>query len=78
MQYTIRDAPPAVDAAIRRRARAPGASLNHVPNDALAEGASIGRDRLRRGLSGIAGAWRRDRTAEEALAAMHATSTSTM
>jgi predicted nucleic acid-binding protein len=50
MQYTIRDVPPAVDAAIRRRARTAGASLNRVVNDALAEGAGVGRERVLRRL----------------------------
>jgi hypothetical protein len=69
MQYTIRDVPPAVDAAIRRRAKATGASLNQVAKDALAEGAGVGGERPRRDLSDIAGTWRRDRAVEAALAA---------
>jgi hypothetical protein len=68
MQYTIRDVAPAVDAALRRRARATGASLNRVANDALAEGAGAGRERRRRDLSDIAGTWKRDRAIEAALA----------
>jgi hypothetical protein len=72
MQYTIRDVPPSVDAAIRRRARATGASLNRVANDALAEGAGVGRERPRRDLGDIAGTWRRDRAVEAALAAQDA------
>ncbi len=68
MQYTIRDIPPAVDAALRRRARATGASLNRVANDALAEGAGVACERRRRDLSDIAGTWRRDRATDTALA----------
>jgi hypothetical protein len=67
MQYTIRDISPAVDAALRRRARATGVSLNRVANDALAEGSGVGRDRRRRDLSGIARTWRHDRAIEAAL-----------
>jgi len=69
MQYTIRDVPPAVDAAVRRRARAAGTSLNRAANDALAEGAGVGVQRRRRDLSDIAGTWKRDRAVEAALAA---------
>jgi hypothetical protein len=69
MQYTIRDVPPAVDAAVRRRARATGTSLNRAANDALADGAGVGVARRRRDLSDIAGTWKRDRAVEAALAA---------
>ena len=69
MQYTIRGVPPEVDAAIRRRARAAGTSLNQAANDALADGAGIGRVRPRRDLRDIAGSWKRDRATEKALAA---------
>lgn len=69
MQYTIRNVPAAVDAAIRRRARAAGASLNQAANDALAEGAGVGSERQRRDLSDVAGTWKPDRAIESALAA---------
>ncbi len=69
MQYTIRGVSPAVDAAIRRRAKATGASLNQVANEALAEGAGVGQERRRRDLSDVAGTWKRDRAIEAALAA---------
>lgn len=69
MQYTIRDVPPAVDAAIRRRAKASGTSLNRAANEALAEGAGIGIERRRRELGDIAGTWKPDRAVEAALAA---------
>jgi hypothetical protein len=69
MQYTIRGISPAVDAAIRRRARESGASLNQVANEALAEGVGVARDRPRRDLRDVAGTWRRDRAVEAALAA---------
>ncbi len=69
MQYTIRGVPPEVDVAIRRRAREAGTSLNQAVNDALAEGAGVGRIRPRRDLGDIAGSWKRDRATEEALAA---------
>lgn len=69
MQYTIRNVPAAVDAAIRRRARTTGASLNQAANEALAEGAGIGREWHRRDVSDIAGTWKPDRAFEAALAA---------
>ena len=69
MQYTIRDVPSAVDAAIRRRARVTGTSLNRAANEALAEGAGVGSDRRRRDLGDIAGTWKPERAVEAALAA---------
>jgi plasmid stability protein len=70
MQYTIRNVPAAVDAAIRRRASTTGASLNQAANDALAEGVGVvGCERQRRDLSDIAGSWKPDRAIESALAA---------
>ena len=72
MQYTIRGVPPEVDAAIRRRARESGTSLNRAANGALAEGAGVYAARPRRDLRDIAGSWKRDRATEEALAAQDA------
>ena len=61
MQYTLRKIPRAVDAALRRRARAEGRSLNAVAVDALSAGAGLAGEREpRRDLSGIAGTWRED------------------
>ena len=70
MQYTIRRIPKAVDAAIRRRAKQEGKSLNEVAVKALADGLGVSEQRRpRRDLTGIAGSWRDDRATEEALAA---------
>jgi hypothetical protein len=41
-QYTLRDVPPHVDRALRRRARETGRSLNRVAVEALAAGAGEG------------------------------------
>ena len=69
MQYTIRGIPPAVDAALRQRARAAGKSLNEAAVDALADGAGMaGTPRRRRDLGDIAGSWRADKALESALA----------
>ena len=70
MQYTLRDIPPAVDAAVRERARVQGKSLNEVAVEALAAGVGLGdRDLVRRDLADIAGSWKRDAAVEAALAA---------
>jgi len=70
MQYTIRGIPPAVDSALRARARAAGKSLNEAAVDALAEGSGMaGAPRKRRDLRDIAGTWKPDKAVESALAA---------
>jgi hypothetical protein len=70
MQYTIRGVPPAIDNALRARARAAGKSLNEAAVDALAEGAGVGivTARKRRDLADIAGTWKADKALESALA----------
>lgn len=56
MQYTIRNIPPSVDAALRQRARTRSQSLNAVVLDALiAEAGLLGVKRRSRSLDGIAG-----------------------
>ena len=73
MQYTIRKVPQGIDAALRRRAREQGKSLNEVTIEALARGAGIGENRGRqRDLSDIVGTWRNDRAFDRALAAQDA------
>jgi len=70
MQYTIRNVPNALDAALRRRAQEQGKSLNEVAIDALARGAGFSGERDRqRNLGDIAGTWRNDRAFDRALAA---------
>jgi plasmid stability protein len=70
MQYTIRKVPNSLDAALRRRAREQGKSLNEVAIEALARGAGVSGERSRqRDLRDIAGTWRRDRAFDRALAA---------
>ncbi len=72
MQYTIRGVPPAVDAALRQRARAAGKSLNEVAIEALAEGAGVTGDRKkRRDLRDIAGGRRIEKCVLTALADQH-------
>jgi antitoxin FitA-like protein len=70
MQYTIRGIPPAVDTALRERARAAGKSLNEAAVEALAEGSGLaGALRKRRELGDIAGTWKADKRVDAALAA---------
>jgi plasmid stability protein len=69
MQYTIRKVPSSLDAALRRRAREQGKSLNEVAIEALARGAGISGERGRqRDLGDIAGTWQMDRAFDRALA----------
>jgi plasmid stability protein len=69
MQYTIRKIPSSLDAALRRRAREQGKSLNDVAIDALARGAGLtGEQAPQRDLRDIAGTWRKDRAFDRALA----------
>lgn len=70
MQYTMRGIPPALDAAIRERARREGKSLNEVAVAALAQGLGFDRKRVvRRDVSDVVGTWRRDAGLEAGLAA---------
>jgi hypothetical protein len=70
MQYTIRGIPPALDAAIRQRARREGKSLNEVALSALAQGLGFDREPVvRRDLDDIVGTWKRDARVEAALVA---------
>lgn len=69
MQYTIRNVPEPVDAALRRLARQRGKSLNQVAVEALVRGAGLDEQRVRqRDLSNIAGTWRKDPAFEKAIA----------
>lgn len=69
MQYTLRDIPPAVDAELRRRAKAEGRSLNTVAIEALIRGAGLGEAPVRqRDLGDIAGTWQEDPDFDQAIA----------
>ena len=70
MQYTIRNVPELVDAALRQSARQQGKSLNDVAVEALTRGAGLTETRSRqRDLSDIVGSWRKDAEFDRALAA---------
>jgi plasmid stability protein len=70
MQYTIRNVPDHLDAALRRLAKEQGKSLNEVAVEALVRGAGLGDQRIkRRDLSDIVGTWEEDPAFDEAIAA---------
>jgi hypothetical protein len=69
MQYTIRGIPPAVDAALRRKARRTGKSLNEIAVETLTEGAGLSAvPRKRRHLRDLAGTWKEDPAFDRAVA----------
>ena len=66
MQYTIRNVPEYLDAALRGSARDQGKSLNEMAILALVRGAGLSPDpRRRRELGDIAGGWRDDPAFDE-------------
>lgn len=68
MQYTLRNIPPALDKALRTRAREEGESLNEVAIETLLAGLGLtGTPIKRRDLGDIAGSWTRDPKIDEAL-----------
>jgi hypothetical protein len=70
MQYTLRGIPPALDEAIRERARVEGKSINEIAVAALADGVGLGaEDIVRRDLSDIVGMWVEEAEVEAALSA---------
>jgi plasmid stability protein len=69
MQYTVRNIPKRLDAALRRVAQEQGKSLNEVTVEALTRGAGVSGERTRqRDLSDIAGSWREDPVFDSAVA----------
>lgn len=73
MQYTLRNIPGSLDAALRRRAHEQGKSLNEVAIEALARGTGLKGERSRkRDLQFMAGTWQEDPIFDEAIAAQDA------
>ena len=69
MQYTIRNVPDYLDAALRSSAREQGKSLNEVMLDALTRGAGLGVVPCRkRDVSDLVGTWVEDPAFDAALA----------
>jgi plasmid stability protein len=70
MQYTIRNVPNSLDAALRRRARERGKSINEVAIEALARGVGATEERIRhRDLRFMIGTWQNDPEVDDAIAA---------
>lgn len=71
VQYTVRDVPRDVDAALRRRARDEGRSLNQIVCEVLAREAGLdpGAGTLHHDLDGLAGRWEEDPDFDAAIAA---------
>jgi len=69
MQYTIRNVPDYLDAALRSTAREQGKSLNEVTLDALTRGAGLGSIQSRkRDVTDIVGTWVEDPAFDAAVA----------
>lgn len=66
-QYTIRNVPPSVDRALRRRAAAAKVSLNTLLLRALEAEAGVSPTRERHDLDGFFGSWIADPRVERAL-----------
>lgn len=68
MQYTLRNIPPSLDAALRRKARAEGRSLNEVAVEALMRALGLEGEPIRhRDLRDVAGTWEADPAVDDAL-----------
>jgi hypothetical protein len=70
MQYTLRNVPPEIDAALRRRARREGRSLNEMAIQALREATGMEgevAEPRRRDLSDVVGSWIAEPAVDEAL-----------
>lgn len=73
MQYTLRNIPETLDAALRERARATGKSLNEVAVEALGRALGFTQETLRhRDLGDLAGTWRNDPSFDRAIVDQHA------
>jgi hypothetical protein len=69
MQYTLRNIPPKLDAALRRKAKAENRSLNDVAVQTLARALGLGDAAfVHRDLRDLAGTWVDDPDFDEALA----------
>ncbi len=70
MQYTLRNVPQHLDAALRANAREQGKSLNEVALETLARGAGLNvTPHRKRDLSDMASTWSEDADFDSALAA---------
>lgn len=70
VQYTLRNVPPALDRALRRRAKQLDKSLNEVALEALARGVGVESEmKEQHDLDFLIGSWVEDPAVDEALAA---------
>lgn len=68
VQYTVRDVPPSVDRALRKKAAEKGKSLNSLLCDALAKEAGVGAEPARyHDLDWFIGSWIADPAVDRAL-----------
>ena len=68
-QYTIRAVPPAIDRALRRRAKQEAKSLNTVAVEALARGLELdARPVEHNDLDALVGSWQEDKGFDRAIA----------
>jgi hypothetical protein len=74
VQYTVRDVPAAVDAALRRKAKAEGTSLNRLVCGALEREAGLASSKAVRhhDLDHLAGLWEADADFDAAIAVQDA------
>ena len=73
MQYTLRNIPPALDQALRDRAKREGTSLNEAAVAALARALGLETTPVRcRSLEALAGTWQEDAEFDEAIEDQHA------
>lgn len=69
IQYTLRDVPPTLDRALRRRAKQLSKSLNEVALEALTRGAGVSHEvREQHDLDFLFGSWVEDPEVDQALA----------
>ena len=72
MQYTLRNIPPAMDRALRDRAKRDGMSLNEAAVTALARALGLDSKPVRnRSLADLAGTWQDDPEFDEAIQDQH-------
>lgn len=71
LQYSVRNVPPSVDRALRRKAAARGVSLNAVLLGALESAAGVGAPpKLNHDLDGFFGTWVADPRVDRALSGL--------
>ena len=72
IQYTVRDIPPRVDEALRRKAKEQGVSLNRAAVAALAHGLGLSEEQpVYHDLDDLVGTWIEDPAFDEAIRQVH-------